>query len=67
MQTRVRHRLVPSLTQGDGGLNGMAAPPGVAIVESGTYGPSRVAWLLTNGALQLLCDAARIAVADARR
>ncbi len=53
MQTRVRNRLVPSLTQGDGGLNGMAAPPGVAIVESGTYGPSRVAWLLTNGSLQL--------------
>jgi sulfate transport system ATP-binding protein len=53
MQTRVRHRLVPSLAQGDKGLDAFPAPPGVAIVESGTYGPSRVAWLLTNGSLQL--------------
>jgi hypothetical protein len=53
MQTRVRRRLVPGLAHGDGALNGVAAPPGVAIVESGTYGPSRVAWLLTNGSQQL--------------
>jgi sulfate transport system ATP-binding protein len=53
MQTRVRHRLVPSLAHDEAALNGLAAPPGVAVVESGTYGPSRVAWLLTNGSLQL--------------
>jgi sulfate transport system ATP-binding protein len=53
MQTRVRRRLVPGLAPGDGSALNVAAPPGVAIVESGTHGPSRVAWLLTNGSLQL--------------
>jgi sulfate transport system ATP-binding protein len=50
MQTRVRRKLVAGFGSD---ADASAAPPGVAIVESGPRGPARVEWLLQNGSPHL--------------